>query len=308
MTWKSLPRGALTRLISKIQYFNNECGILIITVASGKGGTGKTTVAVNLALSIGSNKLLDCDVEEPNVHTLLHPTEIKTETVSVLTPVVNQDKCTLCGKCAEFCQFNAIFVGKTKTMVFNEMCHSCGGCAIVCPEDGAITEIPRAVGKIHQSTIEDTHLVYGELSIGEPIATTLIHAVKEHIEPGRINILDAPPGTACPVIETMKASDYLVLVTEPTPFGLHDLSMAVDVVRGLGIPLGVVINRAGIGDDGVEKYCKQEGIPIILEIPFDRNIAELYSRGIPFTQEMPEWRQRFKDLYTHIERMIHNGK
>ncbi len=280
---------------------------MIITVASGKGGTGKTTVAVNLALSIGPEKILDCDVEEPNVHTLLHPTDIHTTEVTVPTPVVDQDKCTLCGKCAEFCQFNAIFVGKTKTMVYNEMCHSCGGCAIVCPED-AITEIPRPVGKIHESTIDGITMVYGELAIGEPIATTIIHAVKENIAPDKINILDAPPGTACPVIETMKASDFLILVTEPTPFGLHDLSMAVDVVRGLGIPFGVIINRAGIGDDGVEKYCKREEIPILLEIPFDRQIAEPYARGVPFAKEMPEWHQRFKDMYIHIERLIHNGK
>ena len=276
-------------------------------MASGKGGTGKTTVAVNLALAISPEKLLDCDVEEPNVHTLLHPTEIHTSDVTVPTPVVDQDKCTLCGKCAEFCQFNAIFVGKTKTMVYNEMCHSCGGCALVCPE-GAITETPRPIGKIHESTIDGITLSYGELSIGEPIATNLIHAVKEHIVPEKVNILDAPPGTACPVIETMRASDFLILVTEPTPFGLHDLSMAVDVVRGLGIPFGVIINRAGIGDDGVEEYCKQEEIPILLEIPFDRHIAELYSRGVPFVREMPEWHQRFKDMYIHIERLIQNGK
>jgi MinD superfamily P-loop ATPase len=280
---------------------------MIITVASGKGGTGKTTVAVNLALSIGPEKLLDCDVEEPNVHTLLHPTDIHTTDVTVLTPVVDQDKCTLCGKCAEFCQFNAIFVGKTKTMVYNEMCHSCGGCAIVCSEN-AITETPRSIGKIHESIIEGITLTYGELSIGEPIATTLIHAVKENIVPEKINILDAPPGTACPVIETMKASDFLILVTEPTPFGLHDLSMAVEVVRGLDIPFGVIINRAGIGDDEVEAYCKREEIPLLLEIPFDRQIAELYSHGVPFAQEMPEWHQHFKDMYTNIEKLIHNGK
>jgi MinD superfamily P-loop ATPase len=280
---------------------------MIITVASGKGGTGKTTVAVNLAISLGPEKILDCDVEEPNVHTLLHPKDIHTTTVTVLTPVVDQDKCTLCGKCADFCQFNAIFVGKTKTMVFSEMCHSCGGCALVCPTD-AITETPRPVGKIHESLIDGITLTYGELSIGEPIATTLIHAVKEHIVPNKVNILDAPPGTACPVIETMRASDFLILVTEPTPFGLHDLSMAVDVVRGLDIPFGVIINRAGIGDDGVEEYCMHEAIPILLEIPFDRQIAELYSRGVPFAQEMPEWYQRFKDMYINIERLIHNGK
>ena len=280
---------------------------MIITVASGKGGTGKTTVAVNLALSIGSTNLLDCDVEEPNVHTLLHPTKMQTTSVTVPTPSVDQDKCTLCGKCAEFCQFNAIFVGKTKTMIYEEMCHSCGGCKLVCPED-AITEVERSIGRIHQSKMGQTQLVYGELSIGEPIATTLIHAVKEQVKTDEINILDAPPGTACPVIETMRESDYLVLVTEPTPFGLHDLSMAVDVVRELKIPFGVIINRAGIGDEGVEEFCKENNIPILLEIPFNRQIAELYSRGIPFVQEMPEWRQQFKDLFNHIVELINNGK
>ena len=280
---------------------------MIITVASGKGGTGKTTVAVNLALSIGSTNLLDCDVEEPNVHTLLHPTKMQATSVTVPTPLVNQDKCTLCGKCAEFCQFNAIFVGKTKTMIYEEMCHSCGGCKLVCPED-AITEVERSIGRIHQSNIGQTQLVYGELSIGEPIATTLIHAVKEQVKTDEINILDAPPGTACPVIETMRESDYLVLVTEPTPFGLHDLSMAVDVVRELEIPFGVIINREGIGDKGVEEFCKENNIPILLEIPFNRKIAELYSRGIPFVEEMPEWRQQFKDLFNHIVELIENGE
>ena len=281
---------------------------MIITVASGKGGTGKTTVAVNLALSIGSTNLLDCDVEEPNVHTLLHPTKLQTSSVTVPTPLVDQDKCTFCGKCAEFCQFNAIFVGKTKTMIYEEMCHSCGGCKLICPEEGAITEVERPIGEIHQSTIRETHLVYGELSIGEPIATTLIQAVKEHVKTDGVNILDAPPGTACPVIETMRESDFLVLVTEPTPFGLHDLSMAVDVVKELGIPFGVIINRAGIGDEGVTKFCKEDNIPILMEIPFNRQIAELYSRGVPFVEEMPEWRQQFKDLYNHIVELTENGE
>jgi len=280
---------------------------LIVAVASGKGGTGKTTVAVNLALSIGTTNLLDCDVEEPNVHTLLRPIKLQTSSVTIPTPLINQDKCTLCGKCAEFCQFNAIFVGKTKTMIYEEMCHSCGGCKLVCP-DNAITEVERSIGNIHQSAIGQTHLVYGELSIGEPIATTLIKAVKELVKTDAINILDAPPGTACPVIETMRESDYIVLVTEPTPFGLHDLSMAVEVVRELKIPFGVIINRAGIGDEGVTDFCKKNDIPLLLDIPFNRQIAELYSRGIPFVEEMPEWRQQFKDLFNHILELIENGE
>ncbi len=280
---------------------------MIITVASGKGGTGKTTVAVNLALSLGSTNLLDCDVEEPNAHTLLTPSNVRTDPVTVPVPSVDQEKCTLCGKCAEFCRFNAIFVGKSKTMVYNEMCHSCGGCTLVCPEK-AITEIQRPIGKIHQSSIDDTHLIYGELAIGEPIATTLIQSVKSHIVPEVVNILDAPPGTACPVIETMRESDFLLLVTEPTPFGLHDLTMAVGVVQELKIPFGVIINRAGIGDEGVDSFCEENNIPILMKIPFDRHIAELYSRGIPFIQEMPEWRQQFKDLFLKIKRLSHDGK
>jgi MinD superfamily P-loop ATPase len=192
-------------------------------------------------------------------------------------------------------------------MIYEEMCHSCGGCKLVCPDD-AITEVERPIGRIHQAKVGMTELVYGELSIGEPIATTLIHAVKERIQPEEVNILDAPPGTACPVIETMRESDYLVLVTEPTPFGLHDLSMAVDVVRELGIPFGVVINRAGIGDKGVEEFCKHNDIPILLEIPFNRQIAELYSRGIPFVEQMTDWRQQFVDLYNHIVELIENDE
>ena len=280
---------------------------MIITVASGKGGTGKTTVAVNLALSIGNAQVLDCDVEEPNAHTLLHPSNITTETVTAPTPVVDKEKCTLCGKCAEFCQFNSLFVGKDDVLIFEQMCHSCGGCTLVCPES-AISEVGRPVGKVKTSQIEDIRLVYGELNIGEPIATTIIRAVKEHIQPNSVNVVDAPPGTACPVIETMSESEYLILVTEPTPFGLHDLSMTVDVVQALGIPFGIVVNRAGIGDDSVERFCKENDIPILMEIPFDRKIAELYSRGIPFVSEMPEWRERFHELFEYIRRIIDGSK
>jgi MinD superfamily P-loop ATPase len=301
-TYRNSRKAAPTLITSRAGLLELHCR-LIIAVASGKGGTGKTTVAVNLALSIGNVNVLDCDVEEPNVHTLLKPSEIVTKDVMLPTPVVNQEVCTLCGKCGDFCEFNAIFVGREKVVVYPEICHSCGGCKLVCPEK-AITEVGRTIGKVHQTKVGDIHLVYGELEIGEPLATPIIKAVKKHLEPNGINILDAPPGTACPVIETMEESDFLVLVTEPTPFGLHDLAMAVDVVKRLGIPHGVVINRAGIGDDSVQQYCREMKIPILMEIPFDREIAELYSRGVPFVEKMPEWRERFLELFDQAKGMM----
>jgi MinD superfamily P-loop ATPase len=272
-------------------------------VASGKGGTGKTTVAVNLALSIGSCKLIDCDVEEPNAHMLLKTELIKSRQVLLPTPIVDQEKCTLCGECGKFCQFNAIFVGKERVLVYQDICHSCGGCALVCPEK-AISDSDRRIGDIRISQNDDLRLVYGILDIGEPLATPIIKAVKLEIDDQGINILDAPPGTACPVIETMQDSDYIILVTEPTPFGLHDLSMAVEVVKKLGIPHGVIINRAGIGDTKVNDYCKMQNIPILMEIPFDRKIAELYSQGIPFVESIPEWKANFIQLFNSIEEAV----
>jgi MinD superfamily P-loop ATPase len=274
---------------------------MIISVASGKGGTGKTTVATNLALSLENVLLLDCDVEEPNDHLLLNPKLIKQNPVFVTIPSIQEDKCDYCGKCADFCKFNALFVANKKVMVFPQICTSCEGCKIICPKN-AITDKKREIGKITIGSTRDIELIYGELNIGEPMAIPIIKAVKNHIRPleQREVIIDSPPGTSCPVIETVLGSDFTILVTEPTPFGLHDLKITVDVLRKLKIPFGVVINQSDIGDLRVHNYCNRNFIPILMEIPYSRKIAELYSKGIPFLLEIPEWKQKFKKLFEKI--------
>jgi len=266
-----------------------------IAVASGKGGTGKTSVTVNIALSLGKVQVLDCDVEEPNVHILLRPTDEGTFPVKLLVPKILEEKCDYCGECARFCQFNALFVAGETAMVFPELCHSCGGCSIVCPRD-AIIEEPRNIGRVVKGSAGDIDLIYGEINVGEALAVPVIAAVKDHIDEGSTIIIDSAPGCACPLVETVHGVDFCLLVTEPTPFGLHDLQVAVEVVRILNIPMGVVVNFAGIGDREVYDFCEEQDIPVIMEIPFDRRIAELYSKGIPFVEAMPEWRQRFRDL------------
>jgi len=276
---------------------------MIVAVASGKGGTGKTSVAVNMALSLGNVQLLDCDVEEPNAYLLLHPDQQKTEPVYTLIPFVDKELCSHCGECSKFCQYNAIFVAAEKTLVFPELCHSCGGCAIVCPKK-AITWEKHRIGTLNFGSVGDLALVYGELEIGKPMAVPIIKAVKNQIKEDKTVILDSPPGTSCPLVETVRGSDFCVLVTEPTPFGLHDLKIAVEVLRKIEVPYGVVVNRAGIGDKKVYDYCKDENICILLEIPYQREIAELYSRGIPFSMEMPEWRDKFQALCSEISRLV----
>lgn len=274
-----------------------------ISIASGKGGTGKTSVAVNMALSIKNVQFLDCDVEEPNAHLLLHPKISRIEPVYMHVPFVNEKLCDHCGKCSSFCQYNAIFVSSEKVMIFPELCHSCGGCALVCP-NGAITEDKHKIGTLKIASVGDLKLVYGELEVGEPMAVPVIREVKRKIDNSRNVILDSPPGTSCPVIETVKGSDFCILVTEPTPFGLHDLKIAVQVLKDIKIPLGVVVNRAGIGDKKVYQYCKEKDIPIMLEIPYQRRIAELYSEGVPFSLEMPEWKERFQALFNDVGRLV----
>jgi len=280
---------------------------MIISIASGKGGTGKTTVATNLALSLGSHtRFLDCDVEEPNAHLFLAPELIETEAVHTAIPVIDNQLCTGCKKCSEICRFRALTVVGKKVLVFPELCHSCGGCMVVCPE-GAVQSGERQLGTIDMGYCAELGFVQGRLRVGEAMSPPLIKKVRTHQNSKGITIIDAPPGTSCPVIAAMKGSDFVVLVTEPTPFGLHDLQLAVEAVKVLGIPSGVIINRSDMGDDGVLDYAKQEGVPVLLTIPFDRKIAEAYSCGTPIVEIMPEWREVFRALYRRIEDLVHGG-
>lgn len=276
---------------------------MIISIASGKGGTGKTTVATNLAVSLGSKvQILDCDVEEPNAHLFIQPHMEETHTITTPVPEVDMEKCTLCGKCGDICQFRAIVVIGETVLPFVEMCHSCGGCVEVCPEK-AITETTRELGRIEKGHRNGLEFVHGKLRVGEAMSPPLIKSVRQYTRPDVLTIIDAPPGTSCPVIASMKGADFVLLVTEPTPFGLHDLKLAVGAVRILDIPFGLVINRSDMGDDRVLNYAKKESIPVLMEIPFDRKIAEAYSRGDMIVEAMPEWQEKFVQLYQDIERI-----
>ena len=277
---------------------------MIISIASGKGGTGKTTVATNLAVSLKSDvQILDCDVEEPNSHLFIQPVIEKVNTITTPVPEVDMEKCSLCGKCGEICQFKAIVVIADTVLPFHELCHSCGGCMEVCPEK-AITETGRELGVIEQGHRNGLEFVHGRLRVGEAMSPPLIKKVREYTRPGILTIIDAPPGTSCPVIASMTGADFVLLVTEPTPFGLHDLKLAVGAVKILGIPCGLVINRSDIGNDQVKVYAEQEDIPVLMEIPFDRRIAEAYSRGKMIVEVIPEWEERFTKLYHQIKEIF----
>ncbi|ODS39041.1 MAG: (4Fe-4S)-binding protein [Candidatus Altiarchaeales archaeon WOR_SM1_86-2] len=273
---------------------------MIISIASGKGGTGKTTVAVNLALSLKNVQFIDCDVEEPNAHIFLKPEIKERKNAFIPVPEIDKEKCTYCRKCAEACEFNAIAILPGNFMLFKELCHGCGLCAMVCPEN-AITEKNREIGVIEKGKANGIEFVHGILNIGEAMSSPLISSVKDEIDKNSVVIVDAPPGASCPVIESLNGSDYCILVTEPTPFGLYDLKIAVGVLEKLEIPHGVIINRDGIGDRGVEKFCSGKKIPVLLKIPYDKTIAELYSKGTPFVLEMPEWKKKFREIFEKIK-------
>ena len=277
---------------------------MIISVASGKGGTGKTTVSTNLALSIGQGvQLFDCDVEEPNAHLFLHPAIHKKEPVIAPVPKIDLEKCTFCKKCMDICRFGALAVLKKDVLVFENLCHSCGGCFEICPEN-AVLEKERSLGDIEHGTVNGISFIQGRLSIGQVMVPPIIKKIRSYTDPNLITIIDAPPGTSCPVIAAMNKADFILLVTEPTPFGLHDLKLAVETVKILNIPCGLVINRVGIGNDEVNRYAKKENIPVLMEIPFDKKIAQLYSRGEMIIEKMPEYKDRFLNLFKKIKEII----
>jgi MinD superfamily P-loop ATPase len=290
-----------------------------IVVASGKGGTGKTTVATALALSLMPRDqsvagampaqqpplFLDCDVEAPNAHLFLAPTFERREEVGILIPEVDESRCTFCGRCAEVCQFHAIAVIGRKTLVFPELCHGCGSCSLNCPEQ-AINERLEVMGILEAGpTPSGITFARGVMNVGEPMAVPIIRQLKKWVSAGagQAVILDASPGTACPVVETVRGADFALLVTEPTPFGLHDLRLMVEVVRELNLPAGVVVNRDGIGDAGVDQFCEEAGLPVLMHIPLEREIGAAIARGQSLIAVRPEYRERFRDLYRRIQEL-----
>lgn len=283
---------------------------MIISVASGKGGTGKTTVASSLALSLGNNvQFLDCDAEEPNAHIFLKPVINRTEKVFIPVPEIDEEKCNYCGRCRQVCVYNAIAViqptdGKNgHVLIFGNLCHGCGSCSYFCSQK-AIKEVNKEIGILEMGSVGSMQFVHGRLNIGEAMAPPVIRRIKKCINSDKTVIIDAPPGTSCPVVESIKDSDFCILVTEPTPFGLNDLILAVEVLKKLTIPFGVVINRSDLGDHKTNQYCKKENIPLLMSIPFKKEIAKAYSRGEPIVQAFPEYKKDFKALFDKIKLIL----
>lgn len=272
-----------------------------IAIVSGKGGTGKTMISVSLALAAQQDVFyVDCDVEEPNGHIFLKPHIEDRKEITLTVPQVDEEKCSFCGKCRDICQFNAITVFDKTIMSFPEMCHSCGGCFLVCPDDALIKK-KRIIGMLEKGNAGKIGFIHGILRIGEAMAVPLINAVKNECPEDTLIILDGPPGTSCPMVETINNVDYILLVTEATPFGLHDLKLAVAVLRKLGKPCGVIINKSDLGDKSTLNWCRNENLTVHLQIPFDRDIAAEYASGTPLLTHHPELKDSFTSLLTEIQ-------
>lgn len=283
---------------------------MILAIASGKGGTGKTTVAVNLFTALQpthSVRFIDCDVEEPNAFLFLNPEIDSTRDVTIPVPEIAEERCTYCGLCAEVCQFNALAVIKDSVLVFSEMCHGCGACSLLCPEK-AITEKPRPVGQIEEGRSGTSPFIMGRLNTGEALAVPVIKAARQSragLDKDTLTIIDAPPGTSCPVINSVKGSDYVLLVTEPTPFGLNDLDLAAQTMAELDIPCGVLINRSGEEDGIIIDYCKNNDLALVGSIPYSRRMAQSYAKGRLVVQEDPRIKSQLLKIFDTIQSQIH---
>jgi len=287
---------------------------MIISIASGKGGTGKTTVAVNLAYLMQNVQLVDCDVEEPNAHLFLKPVIEHKEKAFVLVPRVNYDKCNYCGKCMKVCAYGAISVlpatgkgSKGQVLIFDHLCHSCGACVLLCQQNAMFFE-KREIGIIEIGKAGKINFVHGKLNIGDIMTPSLIKQVKRYINNANTVIIDAPPGTSCPVINAIKGSDYVLLVTEPTPSGLHDLKLAVEALKKMKIQHGIIINRSENKDEIIEEYCKKEKLNIVLKIPFTKEAAEIYSKGNLLVIESPKYRKLFEEFINTFIKSINKGE
>lgn len=274
-----------------------------IAVLSGKGGTGKTTISGNLFYSVPNSSIIDTDVEEPNQHIFLKPSIEKEMPIYTEFPVVDQEKCILCGKCEELCKYSAIIVGRKKVVIFDKSCHDCGGCKIVC-KPRAITYEKREIGKIYKGKAYGKIVEYGKLNVGELSGVKIINKLKEISDNEETLFIDCPPGTSCSTVAAVEDSNFAIIVVEPTPFGVSDMKMVVSMLRDMNKKFAVVINKAGLGDDEVYDYCEAEGLSIIGEIPFDREVAELYAKGEMAAEKLPKYKLEFEKIFDRLRRMI----